>query len=155
VIPLMKRRTFLLKWALPYALVTLVLAWHFREQISGSKPDYPTAAFVSAALFIILFFVIKRQSKQEPDEVLDGGSFLRVSYGNATEDIPVGNLQAVETNKLLRLTRVALVLRTPSSFGEVISFYPLQEKDASGENAVAASLRRRVHGSQTSATARS
>lgn len=146
MIPLKKKRTFLLKWGLPYALVAGVLGWQFRGEVTGEKPDLPIAAIVSAAMFVILFFVIKRQNKEEPDEVLDGGTFLRVSYGNVTEDIPISNLRAVETSKLLRLTRVALLLRTSSKFGEVISFYPLQDKELSGENAVAASLRRRVGG---------
>lgn len=146
MIPLMKKRTFLLKWALPYAIVAAVLAWQFREQMIEPTPDYLTAAVVSAAMLVILFFVIRRQNRHEPDEVLDGGTFLRVSYGRVTEDIPISNLQAVETSKLLRLTRVALLLRTPSRFGDVISFYPLQEKEPSGENAVAAGLRRRVGG---------
>jgi len=90
--------------------------------------------------------VIRRHSKHEPDEVLDGGTFLRVRYGSVTEDIHVSNLQAVETSKFLRLTRVALLLRVPSRFGDVILFYPLQEQDSSGENAVVTSLRRRVGG---------
>ena len=48
MIPLMQKRTFLLKWALSYAIVTLVLAWQFREDISGAKLDYLSAAFVSS-----------------------------------------------------------------------------------------------------------
>lgn len=52
-------------------------------------------------------------------------------------------MRAVETRKLVRITRVYLLLRTPSKFGEVISFYPLQQKDQNGESAVAA-LRRRA-----------
>jgi hypothetical protein len=146
VTPLKKKRTFLLKWALPYALVAGVLGWKFRGELTGEKPDLLIAVIVSAALCVILFFVIRRQNKEEPDEILDGGTFLRVSYGNATEDIPMSNLRAVETSKLVRLTRVALLLRTSSKFGEVISFYPLQDKESSGENAVAASLRRRLGG---------
>ena len=131
---------------MPYALVAGVLGWQFRGEITGDKPDLLIAVIVSAAMLVILFFVIRRQSNDEPDEVLDGGSFLRVCYGRATEDIPISNVRAVETHKLIRLTRVALLLRTSSKFGEVISFYPLQDKELSGENAVAASLRRRVGG---------
>ena len=48
MIPLMQKRTFLLKWALPYAIVTLVLAWQFREDVSGAKLIYLSAAFVSS-----------------------------------------------------------------------------------------------------------
>ena len=144
--PLKKKRTFLLKWALPYVLVAGVLGWQFRGELSGENQDIQTAAIISATVFVILFFIIKRQNKEQPDEVLDGGAFLRVSYGNVTEDIPISNLRAVETSKLVRATRVDLLLRTPSKFGEVISFYPLQDNDSSGENAVAANLRRRVGG---------
>jgi len=55
VTPLMKTRTFVLKWAMPYAIVAAVLGWQFREEVTGSKPDYATAAVVSAAALVILF----------------------------------------------------------------------------------------------------
>lgn len=142
--PLMQKRTFLTKWVFPYALVALVLAWQFRDEAVGADPDYASAAVVSAMMVVILFFVIRRQSKLEPDEILDGGSFLRVRYGRTTADIPISNLREVETRKIIRLTRLVLHLRTPSILGESIAFYPLQRKEPSGENAVATDLRRRL-----------
>jgi hypothetical protein len=147
MIPLMQKRTFLTKWFFPYVLVALVLAWQFRGKSVGAEPDYASLVVISAMIIVILFFVIRRQGKLEPDEVLDGGSFLRVRYGPTTDDIPISNLKGVETRKLVRLTRLVLHLRTPSTFGELISFYPLQHKEPSGENAVAAALRRRLEGS--------
>ena len=125
-----------------------MLGWQFRDELTGKKPDLLIAVVVSAVLFVILFFVLRRQNKEEPDEVLDGGTFLRVSYGSETEDIPISNLYAVETGKLLRLTKIALIFKPQSRFGEVIEFYPHQEKDASGQNAVAVSLQRRINGSR-------
>src|SRR5215813_15301642 len=109
----MRKRTFFLKWVLPYMLVIAVLAWQFREQIQGTKSDYLLAALVSTAMLVILFFVIRRRSKDEPDEILDGGTFVRVSIGGVTEDIPLSNVEAIETSKLLRLTQAGLVLRSP------------------------------------------
>lgn len=143
--PLKKKRTFIWKWAVPYAVLVGVGAWQFHAELAKPKPDLLIEGAVGAMMFAILFFVIRRQSREEPDEVLDGGTFIRISYGGETEDIPISNLRAVETRTWIRLTRIGLLLGTPSKFGEVISFYPLQDKDASGENAVAASLRSRMN----------
>jgi hypothetical protein len=145
VTPLMKKRTFLFKWVLPYAIVLAVLAWQFREEIAGTRSDYLSAALVGAAVLSILFFVIRRRSSGEPDEILDGGTFIRVSCDGVTEDIAFSNVEAIETSKLLRLTRAGLLLREPSRFGKVILFYPFQETEPSGENAVVARLRRKIN----------
>jgi hypothetical protein len=86
---------------------------------------------------------------RDPDEVLDGGTFLRVSYGSETEDIPLSNVKAAETSKFVTALRVELLLRTSSKFGDVISFYPHRTKDASGRECSRGELEKqsRPHGS--------
>lgn len=139
--PLMRKRTFLTKWALPYALCTLVLLWRgYRD------PDLLSLLVVSVILFTILFFVIRRQSRNQPDEVLDGGTFLQLVFGKAIETVQLSNLADIEVEKFLRLTRLVLHLRQPSRVGQTIVFYPLQEKNSSGENLVYASLQARTKG---------
>lgn len=86
MIPLLQRRRFAIKWFLPYAVLVCILAWHFREAWTGEDLELlTTAAVIGLIAAVVMFFVIRRQSKEEPDEVLDGGSFIRVSYGGAKE----------------------------------------------------------------------
>ena len=137
----MRKRTFLTKWALPYALCALVVLWQwYRDR------DLQSLMFVSVMLCTILFVVIRRQSRNLPDEVLDGGTFLRFVFGKAIETVQLSDLVDVEVDKFLRTTRLVLHLRQPTRVGQTIVFYPLQDKNASGENVVAASLRARTGG---------
>lgn len=139
--PLMRKRTFLIKWVLPYVSITLVVLWQAYKESAKAEPNYGGLGFIWLALLVILYVFIKRQTNHEPDEVLDGGTFLRVVRGSLQEDIPFADLQAVDTTKLVRLTRLYLHFRKPTLQGPTISFYPLQDKNASGENAVAVALR--------------
>jgi hypothetical protein len=145
VIPLKPTRTFLSKWILPYVGIALILGWQIRKETLKSQPEYLAMAFVSALCLVIFFFAMRRQYKGDPDAVLDGGTFLRVSFGSESEDIPISSVREVETGKLFRSTKIALVLKEKSRFGEVIEFYPYQKKIPSGENEVVNNLRRRLN----------
>ena len=145
--PLMRKRTFWSKWGLPYAILVAVLAWNVRGRWDQPDSDYAVEAVVGIAAFAILYFVIRRQSREQPDEVLDGGRFLRVTFGSTTEDIPISEIANVAAVKMLRLTRIVLSLRKPRVFGDTIVFYPVQKRDSSGRNEVAVNLERRVGGS--------
>lgn len=144
MIALSRKRTFLTKWVLPYVFTVPVALWHFHEEGVKGEPQYVLLSSVWLTAAVILFFVIKRQANDYPDEVLDGGTFLRVVRGPSHEDFPFADLEVVHTSKLVRLTRLSLQFRTLTKEGRTISFYPLQEKNASGENAVAAALRRKL-----------
>jgi hypothetical protein len=61
VTPLKKERTFLLTWVLPYAFVSAVLGWQFRGELSGEKPDLLMEVIVGTAMFVILFFAVRRK----------------------------------------------------------------------------------------------
>jgi hypothetical protein len=145
--PLMRKRTFLAKWALPYGLCALVALWQWYQELGEPDPHYLSLLVVWVMLFTILFFVIRRQSRNQSDEVLDGGTFIQLTFGKAVETVPLSNVTDIEVDKLLRLTRLVLHLREPSRVGQTIVFYPLQDKDSSGENSVAASLRARTKSS--------
>jgi hypothetical protein len=142
--PLTRRRTFLMKWGLPYASVLAVLAWRLSQEFNKPEPDYIAAGFVLVTTCAILFFVIKKQSRQLPDEVLHGGTFLRVTFGSTTEDIALTDIASMEAENIVRLTRIVLCLRKPSAFGDTIAFYPVQRRDPSGRNEVAVSLAGRI-----------
>ena len=142
--PLMRKRTFWLKWGLPYAVVVAVLLWNVRGRWDKPNSDHLVEVVVGIAAFVILYFVIRRQSRELPDEVLDGGRFLRVTFGSTTEDIPISEIASVAAVKMLRLTRIVLFLRKPRVFGDTIEFYPIQKLDSSGRNEVAVNLERRV-----------
>ena len=141
---LMRKRTFWSKWALPYAITLPVLVWSLYGESSKPKPDYISAGLALLALCVILFFVIKRQSRQLPDEILDGGTFLRVTFGSTTEDIAISDIASIEAQTIVRLTRIVLYLQKPSAFGDAIAFYPVQRRDSSGRNEVAVSLEGRI-----------
>jgi hypothetical protein len=149
----MRQRNFLGKWFVSFALVTFVLAWHFRDDF-GDPSQRLTAIVVSLLIYIILYFVIRSQNAKAPDQVLDGGTFLQLTFNGRVDTIQLSNVETVETHKLLRLTRISLHLRSPTESGSVVTFYPLQGTDAGGENAVAKALRARISVRPTSEHAR-
>lgn len=142
--PLMDKRTFWWKWVAPYALVLAILVWSLYGDSSKPRPDHVLAAFLLTGSCVMLFFVLKRQSREQPDEVLDGGTFLRVTFASTTEDIPISEVARIEVDKIVRLTRIVLYLQKPGAFGDTIAFYPLQRRDSSGRNEVAVSLEGRI-----------
>ena len=146
MIPLMRRRTFLTKWALPYTIVALFLLWNWHQELAKPKPNYFVALFASFVLIIVAYFFVRRRSAVETDEVLDGGRFLKVTFGDRTEDVPMSNVARIETQRVILLTRMVLHLREPAEFGQTMSFYPIQSRNDSGENSVAASLEARMNG---------
>jgi hypothetical protein len=151
--PLMRRRKFLTKWALPYTLTTLVFLWQWHGESAKPNPRHLAALFACVTLYVFLFFVIRRQSAEEPDEMLDGGTFLQVTYGDRTETVQLSDVAKVEIQKILRTTRVILHLRVPVIAGDTISFYPIQKRDSSGQNVVAAALLARTNGSNAGISA--
>ena len=92
---LMRKRTFWLKWGLPYFVLTAVLFWTFRGGWDKPSSDYIVEIVVSMVALLIMYFTIRRQGREQPDEVLDGGRFLRVTFGNTTEDIPISDIASV------------------------------------------------------------
>ena len=144
--PLMEKRTFLTKWALPFVLTALVLVWQWYDELARPDPHPWIMASVSAVALAILFFVLRRRSSRDPYEVLDGGTFLQVRFGDRTEILQLSDIEHVQVDKLIRLVRIRLLLRASAQGARSISFYPIQKNDAAGQNAVAASLRARVSG---------
>jgi hypothetical protein len=138
--PLMPKRTVWMKWVLPYVLILAVFAWTFYDE----RPRYISAGLVLISMLVIMFYMSKRENKHMPDQVLDGGSFLQVHFGPVTEHIPLSNVLSMDAQKFIRVTCIVLRLREPASFGDTITFYPFQDRDASGHNAVAVSLQGRI-----------
>ena len=64
--PLERKRAFLFRWALPYALALAVLVWQARGW-KGAQ-EYVVGTLVAALFLVILFFVIRRQDFAEYDE---------------------------------------------------------------------------------------
>jgi hypothetical protein len=96
----MPKRTVWMKWVLPYVIILLVFAWAFCDE----RPDYASAALVFIAMVVIMFFVSKRHNKHMPDQVLDGGTFLQVTFGRATERIPLSNVASMDAHKIIRVS---------------------------------------------------
>jgi hypothetical protein len=144
MIPLMQKRTFFTKWVLPFALTALIFLWFWYQELVKPDPHYGELAIACMVGLVILFFVIRRRGSQEPDEVLDGGTFLQVRFGDRIEVVQLSDVEHVHVAKLIRLVRITLFLRASTQAGRAISFYPIQKDDAVGQNAVGASLRARV-----------
>jgi hypothetical protein len=128
-------------------MAAVVVLWQWRREIAKPEQDYMSLSIVSLALMVILFFVIKRQSQHEPDEVLDGGSFLQLVYGKRVELVKLSDVADVQIQKVLRTTRVILHLRAPTGAGNTVAFYPDQKRNLAGDNEVAVALRARAGGS--------
>ena len=119
-------------------------SWYLPGPSITKRPEYPSAALVFVAMIVIMFFVLRRQNKHMPDQVLDGGTFLEVTFGRVAQRVPLSNIASMDAQKIVRVTCIVLRLREPASFGDTITFYPFQSRDSSGQNSVAVSLRHRI-----------
>ena len=135
MITLMRKRSPWIKWGLPYALVNLILLWQWHGEMYKPDPEYGILTFIGLFAFIALFFSIRKQFRQLPDEVLDGGTFLRFVFGNVTEDVPLSDIADFEVEQGRR-TCVVVTFKAELKNGWQFSFYP--PRDSSSLEAIAA-----------------
>jgi hypothetical protein len=93
----------------------------------NSKGNLPPFALIMPLIMGAFgYFICKKLLWDLADEVTDSGDSLIVRFGHEQEQIPLTNIINVSYSYMINPPRVTLTLRTPSRFGEEISFTPLQ-----------------------------
>lgn len=97
------------------------------------------------------YFIMKKTGLWElADEVLDAGDSLIVRIGREQEQIPLANITNVGYLPMTEGARVTLTLRSPSRFGNEVSFYP-QQKFLHAQNPVITELIERIDAARQAA----
>lgn len=97
------------------------------------------------------YFIMKKTMWGMADEVLDAGDSLIVRIGQEQEQIPLANIINVGYQPMTDGSRVTLILRNPSRFGNEISFYALRKFLPYGQNPVITELIQRIDAARQSA----
>jgi hypothetical protein len=122
------RMTFFYKQVFPIFWFGFLAVFIFVAFVSKNTKNSPPAFALIMPLFMGAFgyFICKKLLWDLADEVTDSGDSLIVRFGHEQEQISLSNIINVSYSYLINPPRVTLTLRTPSRFGEEISFTPLQ-----------------------------
>jgi hypothetical protein len=142
--PLSASRSPLLQWVAGPLVIVAICTWQFHSETQKARPDYFAVYLACAMLLVIYIFVTRKQNAKHAD-ILDGGDFLRITIGALSEDVPISNIESIDAHKSGRLTIATLSLRATVRFGKDIAFFPLQKRNAAGDNEVVADLRARLN----------
>ena len=99
-------------------ILFMVIPW-ITEQRSGPPIGF---SLISIVTFIIVYFFMRKLVFDLVDEVLDAGDALVVKNGDRQDRIALSNIMNVSYSPLINPPRVTLFLRTPSLFGNKVTF---------------------------------
>lgn len=140
------RMTFFNKTIFPLlwfgSLAFLVVLILFTKNGRGGPPLF--ALVLPAFMAVIGIFIMKKMVWDLADEVMDAGDFLLVRFGTEQEQIPLSNIVNVSYSYMMNPARVTLTLRTPSRFGNEVSFSPPQRFIPFAKSPLIANLIERV-----------
>ena len=113
--------TFYYKRAFPFIIVPASIAAMI---ITGAKSGADRLSFLVFLVFVpIIYASMKLIGLLDlVDEVLDAGDALIVRNGEREERVLFADIVDVNYSDMFGLARVRLVLRTPSQFGDRITF---------------------------------
>ena len=120
-------------------IVVLIL---FTKNDRGGPPLF--ALVGPAFMAVIGIFIMKKMVWDLADEVMDAGDFLLVRFGTEQEQIPLSNIVNISYSYMMNPARVTLTLRTPSRFGNEVSFSPPQRFIPFAKSPLIANLIERV-----------
>lgn len=89
--------------------------------ITGNLPPFPFLV-VPAAMMVFGYFLMKKLVFDLLDEVWDAGDALIVRNGGQEDRIPLAEIMNVSYSPFTSPQRVTLSLRTPSMFGDKVTF---------------------------------
>jgi hypothetical protein len=120
--------TFFTKRAFPTIWFGFLAIFIFVGFVSKNDKNSPPAFALIMPLIMGAFgyFICKKLLWDLADEVTDAGDSLIFRFGREQEQIPLSNIVNISYSYMINPPRVTLTLRTPSRFGEEVSFTPLQ-----------------------------
>jgi 1,4-dihydroxy-2-naphthoate octaprenyltransferase len=120
------RMTFFSKTIFPVIWFGFLGIFVVMTFIASKSKHGPPLAMIAAPLIMAAlgFLMMKKLVWDLADEVRDGGSFLVVRFGRDEERILLSNIVNVSYAYTMNPPKVTLTLRTPSRFGNEVSFSP-------------------------------
>jgi hypothetical protein len=88
---------------------------------SGRVPP-PLFLIAPALMIVFAYFIMKKFVFDLVDEVLDDGDALVIRNGHEEQRVPLSEITNVNYSQFVNPPRVTLSLRTPSIFGNRVSF---------------------------------
>jgi hypothetical protein len=113
--------TFWYKRVFPFVLLGLVLVFAILPVAASDAPQLPFV-LVPIIMIGIGYFLMKRLIFDMVDEVWDAGDALIVRNKDQEDRIPLSSIMNVNYSPLVNPPRVTLKLRTPSVFGDAVTF---------------------------------
>ena len=115
------RMTFFYKRIFPLMMVGFLLLFIATPIASGRFPTFPFILF-PLIMVAIGYFVMDRLIWDMVDEVWEAGDALIVRNKRQEDRIPLAAVMNVNYSPFINPPRVTLKLRTPSAFGDTVTF---------------------------------
>jgi hypothetical protein len=115
------RMTRFYKRVLPIVMLGFLLLFITPPLVSGKFPPFPLILF-PVLMIAVGYFVMARLIWDMVDEVWDAGDGLIVRNKRQEDRIPLASVMNVNYSPFINPPRVTLKLRTPSVFGDVVTF---------------------------------
>jgi hypothetical protein len=113
--------TFYYKRVFPLIMLGFLLLAIGAPMAKGEFPPLPFLVVLTVAI-VFGFVIMKKLVFDMVDEVWDAGEALIVRNRKQEDRIPLSAIMNVDYSPLINPPRVTLTLRTPSIFGDTVSF---------------------------------
>jgi hypothetical protein len=115
------RMTFYYKRVFPFVMLGFVVLFIGVPVATGAVPPLPIILFPIAFL-VFGYFIMKKLIFDLVDEAWDDGDALIIRNKGQEDRIPLSAIMNVNYASMMNPPRVTLTLRTPSMFGDTVTF---------------------------------
>jgi hypothetical protein len=115
------RMTFYYKRVFPFVMLGFVALFIALPFVVDKGPPLP-AILIPIAFVVIGYFIMKKLIFDLVDEAWDAGDALIIRNKGQEDRIPLSAIMNVSYTSLMNPPRVTLTLRTPSLFGDTVTF---------------------------------
>jgi hypothetical protein len=115
------RMTFYYKRVFPFVMIGFAVLFIAVPFAAGNRPPLPVMLFPIAFL-VFFYFIAKKLIFDLVDEVWDAGDALVIRNKGQEDHVPLSAIMNVSYSSMMNPPRVTLTLRTPSMFGDTVTF---------------------------------
>lgn len=115
------RMTFYYKRVFPFVMLGLVALFIALPLLAEKGPPLP-AILIPIAVVVIVYFIMKKLVFDLVDEAWDAGDALIIRNKGQEDRIALSAIMNVSYSPWINPPRVTLTLRTPSIFGDTVTF---------------------------------